>query len=179
MSLGQALVNLATHPADLLIRRWNWKSAVTSAAIRGAIFFAITLPAGRGAATGAAIVEMLFRTATSGVFGALTQALRLAEPPWAAALVTMTLLPALGQLLDFAVHWARQTPRLHHNTIAGIVFTIISALFNLYAQRHGVLIVGENNERTLAQDMRAIPGTIAGFVLLPFRALRDAFKTGR
>ncbi len=137
--------------------------------IRGIILFVVTLPAGRAVALGATLAEMIFRAILSGLFGAATQSLRNVEPAWIGVLTAMTLLPVTGQGLEFVLHWMRHTPRLQQNTIAGVLFTVVSALFNLYAQRQGVLLAGVRDQPSLWQDLRAMPATIAGFLIFPFR----------
>jgi hypothetical protein len=176
MTLIEILADVVRHPWDVLVRRWNWKSALTSAMMRGGIFFAAVVPAGRGAALSATLVEMLFRATSCGVLGSVTQQLRLAEPAWSGALAAIVVLPAVSQGGEFLVHWLRGTPRLAASSLASIIFTVVSTLFNLYIQRNGVLIVGEAGGRSLGEDLKAIPRMIAGFVSLPFRAAWKAWK---
>ncbi|HYP15063.1 MAG TPA: hypothetical protein VEQ63_14135, partial [Bryobacteraceae bacterium] len=45
-----------------------------------------------------------------------------------------------------------------------MVFTAFSTLFNLYAMRHGLLIVGEER-KSLWDDMKAMPRVLASFLL--------------
>lgn len=174
-TVGDALRDLARHPVEHLIRRWNWKSALTSAILRGAIFFAANLSAGMRAAAGAMMAEFLFRTATTGFYGAITQAFRRAEPAWLAAVTAMVLLPLASHSLEFVIHWLRGTPNLARSIAASVVFTVLSTLFNLYAMRRGVLIVGEER-KSFWEDMRAMPRIIASFLavgpLLLWRAIR-------
>ena len=42
-SLWDVLCSIVRDPIDQLIRRWNWKSAVTSSLVRAAIFFFVNL----------------------------------------------------------------------------------------------------------------------------------------
>ena len=174
-TVGEVLAELARHPVQHLVRRWNWKSALTSAVIRGGIFFAANLSAGLRAAAGAMFVEFLFRTATTGFYGAMTQAFRRAEPAWLAAATAMVLLPVVSHSLEFLIHWARGTPNLARSIAASVIFTAISTLFNLYAMRRGVLIVGEER-KTFWQDMRAMPRIVGSFLafgpLLLWRSIR-------
>jgi hypothetical protein len=67
-------------PWDALGRRWNYKSAVLSAVVRGQLFFFANLSAGPVAALNALGTEMWFRFLTAGFYGALTQAFRRVEP---------------------------------------------------------------------------------------------------
>jgi glycosyltransferase involved in cell wall biosynthesis len=52
-TVGAALKSLALNPIDHLIRRWNWKSALLSSLLRGALFFSTNLVAGWHRALGA------------------------------------------------------------------------------------------------------------------------------
>src|ERR1700693_3942182 len=65
-TVGAVLKSLALHPIDHLIRRWNWKSALLSSLLRGALFFSTNLVAGWHAALGALFAEFVFRSVTSG-----------------------------------------------------------------------------------------------------------------
>src|SRR5258708_5004903 len=65
-TVGAVLQGLLRHPAQNLIRRWNWKSAVLSSLLRSAIFFFTNLVAGWHAAMGALLAELALRAATSG-----------------------------------------------------------------------------------------------------------------
>lgn len=176
-SVASVLRRLAAHPFEYLIRRWNWKSALTSALMRGGIFFTANLSAGLNAAVAVLLTEFVFRTLTSGFYGAIIQAFRRAEPAWAAALTTMVLLPLCNHSLEFMIHWTRGTPKLARSMIASVCFTILSTLFNLYAMRKGALVVGEGRQ-SLWQDMKAMPGLIASFLaIVPVAAYRAARGT--
>jgi ABC-type amino acid transport system permease subunit len=157
------LRDLVCHPMDCLVRRWNWKAAVTSALMRGAIFFGVNLSAGLRAAFGVLLTELVFRSVTSGFYGSILQAFRRAEPAWAAALTTMVLLPVCNHTLEWLVHWSRGTPKLAQSIVASVTFTVLSTLFNLYIMRQGVLVVGQNSG-SLWDDMKRMPGLMASFV---------------
>jgi hypothetical protein len=170
--VGQILRN----PTEHLIRRWNWKSALFSPVLRALIFFFANLAAGWRAASAAALVELLYRGPTAGVYGALTQAFRRADPPWAAGLTVMLLLPLLSHSFEAMVHFWRGTPKLGTSIFASICFTALSTLFNLYAMRRGVLITGGEEEGTFFADLRRIPITIALFVAAGPQAIFHAAK---
>ena len=157
--------DIARHPYDYLVRRWNWKAGAISAVIRGCIYFATNLGAGRDAALAAMLTEFGYRTLLSGAIGSVTQALRECEPAWAAGLTALAVLPLIGHLVEFTVHFLRGTPRLGISVAVSISFTIISTLFNLYAMRRGVLVVADR-ARTLLEDLAAMPLLILGFVTL-------------
>ena len=173
--MADVLLDIVRHPYEYFVVRWNWKSALTSAILRGGIFFAANISAGWHAAVGAMAAEFAFRTVTSGFYGALTQAFRRAEPAWLAAVVAMILLPIVSHSLEFLIHHLRGTPNLRASMIASVSFTAVSTLFNLYAMRRGALIVGEGR-LSFWQDMRRMPGIVASFLAA---APKAAFRYAR
>jgi len=173
VTVEEALRAVFLRPFDTLVRRWNWKTALFSAALRAPIFFSANVSAGLREATGAAIAESVFRVLTAGIYAACTQALRRAEPAWAAALVLTIAMPFSAHVLEFLLHWLRGTHNLRGSMLGSIAFTIFSTLFNWYAMRNGALLVGEEG-RTFAHDMLRMPQLIAGFLTYPFRALAAA-----
>lgn len=152
------LADAARHPVRHFVRNWNWKASVFSAVCRAGIFFAMNAPAGLGWATRAMATEFIFRGVTSGALGSLTQALRYAEPR-AAALVV---LPALGHLAEYALHRVAGTPRLGASVTASVAFSVVTTAFNLFAMRHGALIVGPQRQ-SFAADIRRLPSLVAAF----------------
>jgi hypothetical protein len=157
------LRDLARNPARLLLGRWNWKSCVLSSLFRAAIFFFANLAAGWRAAVAAMSVELLYRGVSAGFFGALTQAFREAQPAWLAATTAALVLPLASHSIEFSVHLARGTPKLRASIISSVIFTVLSTLFNLYAMRRGVLIVGTEGG-SFAADFRALPRMVGGFL---------------
>lgn len=175
-TVSHVLYGLMAHPCDCLIAKWNWKSAFTSAVIRGLLFFATNLTAGFKAATWALLLQFLYRAATSGFWGAATQALRHAEPRWLANITVGVGFTALAHILEFLVHWLGGTVELKRSIVVSLCFTVISNLFNLYVMQRNALVVGKN-EASLWSDMRRMPGLIAGFVAWPFVSLRNRQKS--
>jgi hypothetical protein len=171
VSVAGVLSVLMRDPLRLLVRRWNWKSALLSSLFRAAIFFFANLAAGWRAAVAAMAVELLYRGISAGFFGALTQALREAQPVRLATAAAAILLPLLSHSIEFAIHLARGTPKLITSIVSSVVFTILSTLFNLYAMRRGVLISGREGS-SLAADFRALPGVMFGFLTAAPRSLR-------
>jgi hypothetical protein len=155
---------LVRHPVALVLHRWNYKSAVMSALCRGPLFFAANAAAGPEAAAGAMLAEGLFRFATSGFYGAITQAFRTAEPARDAMLVALVVLPALGHSAELLLHWLRGTPALQASITASVALTCITTAFNVFAMRRGALIVGDGSA-SLTDDLRRLPGLMAAFVL--------------
>jgi len=162
-TVGEVLIGLVRHPVDRIVRCWNWKSAVLSSATRASLFFTANLSAGLDAAFAAMLTEFVFRAITAGFYGGLTESFRRATPHWLASVTVMVLLPISTHVTEFLVHWLRGTERLTDSLTVSVVFTIISTLFNLFAMRRGVLIVGEGRG-TLLADLRQIPRLIVLFV---------------
>ena len=177
VTVWAVLGDLVRHPVHHLIRRWNWKSAATSVVLRGAIFFFANLSAGLQAAMGVLLTEFVFRTLTTGFYGSIIQAFRKAEPGWAAAIATMVILPVCNHTLELLIHWWQGTPKLKTSIIASLCFTFLSTLFNLYAVRRGVLVVGENT-KSLREDLREMPRLLASFIAIgPVTLYRYARST--
>lgn len=165
----QAVVGaLVRQPWSLVVRRWNYKSAVTSAMCRSPLFFVTNLSAGLDAAQAALVTEFLFRFATSGCYGAITQSFRHAVPVRQAMVAAMVILPLLGHSAEAAVHWWRGTSNLGASILASVALTVVSTAFNLFAMRHGVLVVGEGSG-TLIDDLRRLPGLVVSFVAFAVR----------
>jgi hypothetical protein len=161
----QVFASFFQHPVENVLRKWNWKSAVLSSALRAILFFTTNLSAGMHAALAALCTDLAFRGVSSGFYGALTEAVRDVEPPWAAAVTVMLILPLVNHSLELLVHWLRGTHNLAASILSSIALTVFSTLFNLYAMRRGVLIVGAGR-RSLARDLLHIPRLIWDFLLV-------------
>jgi len=164
MTVAAAFLHLIRNPGDMLVRRWNWKSALLSPLFRSQIFLAVNLRAGWKAAVGAMAAEFAYRALAAGFCGALTQGFRGADPPWVAGFTVAILLPLFSHSIEFLVHWLRGTPNLWASIMASAAFTAISTVFNWYAMRKGVLLVGEGSN-SLAADFRRIPRVLFEFVV--------------
>jgi hypothetical protein len=162
-TVRSVVLDLARDPVSHLVRRWNWKSATLSAAIRGTIFLLANLSAGPAAALRAMLVEILFVATTNGVYAALTQALSIANPFWAASVTVMLLVPALAHSVELLFHWIAGTPQLQQSVVASFSFSAVSALFNVFAMRRGVLIVGRSS-RSFTDDLRRLPLVFVDFL---------------
>jgi hypothetical protein len=176
ITVGDVLSNLVRHPVENLIRRWNWKSAVMSAWFRGTIFFITNISAGLTAALSAMSLESAFYISTAGFYGAITQAFRKAHPPWAATLTVMVLQPILNHSLELSLHWIGGTEKLARSITVSICFSLLSAVFNIFAMRRGALIVGEGRKSLIA-DLRQMPLIIFEFITAIPRAIWRALST--
>ncbi len=157
------LQSLLRHPFQLLVVRWNWKSALLSSVIRALIFFVVNISVGLDAALAAMNTEFLYRACTAGFYAALTQSFRHVKPEWPATLTAMVLLPLISHSLELLIHWWRGTPKLAASILASACFTAVSTAYNLFAMRQGALIVGQD-ARTLREDLRRTPGIIGKFI---------------
>jgi hypothetical protein len=175
-SVNRVFASLFREPAKYLLHRWNWKSALLSSLLRAGLFFATNLAAGFPAAMAAMKTELVFRGATSGFYGAITEAFREAEPSWAASITVMLLLPVLNHSVELLVHWMRGTQKLLPSILASMILTAVSTLFNLYVMRRGALIVG-TGRRSLASDLLRLPRLLVDFVTwLPRYLIRMASR---
>src|ERR1700736_3492628 len=172
VTIAQAFARIFREPRKYLISQWNWKSALLSSAMRVTLFFFVNLSGGWAAARAALLTELVFRGATSGFYGAITEIFRDADPPEAAALTVMVLLPLANHSLEFLVHWLRGTHNLTQSILASMLLTAFSSLFNLYLMRRGALIVG-TGRGSLASDFRRMPRLIVDFILLLPRYCRN------
>jgi hypothetical protein len=162
-TVREVFLALVRRPGELLVRQWNWKSALYSSLCRASLFLAVNLTSGWRAALGAMTAEFIYRVLSAGFYGSLTQAFRRVEPRWQATVATVTLLVAVSHTIEFLVHWARGTPNLLASIGASMAFTCLSTLFNLYAMRNGVFITGQDSN-SLLTDFRLLPGIVAGFL---------------
>jgi hypothetical protein len=173
--LPDVLASLLRRPGEMLIRRWNWKSALLSPILRSALFLGMNLSAGWDAAAAAGSTEFAYRALIAGFHGAITQSFRHVEPKWQATLTVLILMPALNHTLEFLLHWLRGTPNLAASIAASVGLTVLSTTFNLFVMRRGALVTGPGG-KPLASDLRALPGLIAAYLLaaptLVWRSLR-------
>lgn len=163
MSVIELFRQLWIEPGKMLLRRWNWKSAIFSSLLRANIFFLANLAAGWRAASGAMLAELMYRVITAGFYGALTQAFREVEPEWAASVAACVALPLVSHGLELVIHLMRHTPKLAISIITSVSFTVVSTLFNQYAMRRGALVVGPG-AGSVASDLKRVPRLIAGFI---------------
>jgi hypothetical protein len=162
--LGHVLRECVSRPVETLVRRWNYKAAITSATARALLFLAVNTSAGASTALAAAGAEFCYRATMSGFYGALTQHLGRVEPArvgWLAAVIGLPLLGHGGELL---LHWTRGTPNLGASLAASMCLTALSTSFNLFAMRRGVLVVGAPGRQTLWRDLCALPSVARDFV---------------
>ncbi|HZF41420.1 MAG TPA: hypothetical protein VE715_21530 [Blastocatellia bacterium] len=177
VSVPAALADLFLNPRRLLLL-WNWKTALLSACARGTIFFVSNLGAGLGAAISAMAVEAALFAALAGFYGALAQTFRRAQPAWAATMTVMILMPAVNHTLEYVLHNANGTEKITAGVATSISLSIFSAMFNLFAMRRGVLIVGDERA-SLIDDLRRMPRVVFDFVMAIPRAVANMVSPRR
>ncbi|HEX3101939.1 MAG TPA: hypothetical protein VHQ01_09115, partial [Pyrinomonadaceae bacterium] len=181
IAVGDVFRNLLHHPLQL-ITRWNWKSAFLAAIVRSTFYFTVYKASKESwAVTLTAVgIELAFRFLTTGVAGAIVQSFRRATPEWVATAIISISLPAITHLIEFFTHYVQEkyyadifapsANNARQKTFAiSVLFSVVSAMFNLYLMRRGVLLVGAGEEtQTLRNDFKKIPFMISEFIkILP------------
>lgn len=168
-TLGEAWSNLIKNPV-LFIRYWNYKGAILSGLMRAPIFLITYLVGKEGIklALGAALVQFIFRFFFAGVSGALIQVFRRVEPPWKALLTILLIVPLISHIFEFVLQFAFAyfTATGEHTDeaiIRSVCVSIISALFTLFIMRRNVLIVGDEESKSLFHDIIRLPVMIFEF----------------
>jgi hypothetical protein len=186
ISVFDVFSNLVQHPAQV-ITRWNWKAALLGAILRASFYFTVYRASKENwvVTLTAMLVEFVFRFVTSGVSGALIQSFRRANPAWLATAIVTVSLPVFSHSVEFITHYAQE--KYFANVFAAaendartkafaisVMFSVLSAMFNIFAMRHGVLLVGAGEEtKSLGSDLKKIPRLIAEFVsFLPIQMLK-------
>lgn len=148
---------------------WNWKSALMSAVVRGALFFFINVKAGLHAAIGAMMLESAFYVIASGFYGGITQAFRRFEPAWAGTMVIIIIIPTINHTLEYAIHKYNGTQKLSASIIASIILSALSTLFTSFAMRRGSYIAGAEGH-SFTDDMKRTPYIIVEFLtFIPYK----------
>lgn len=170
-TISEALLGVWRDPAQL-VRHWNYKGAIMSGALRAPIFLITYLVARESIklALGAALAQFIFRFIFAGVGGALIQAFRRVEPAWKALLTILLIVPVISHLLEFLVQtgFTYFTETGDHTDVAivrSICISVLSALFSLFIMRRGVMIVGEEESKSIWSDLARFPVLIFDFMM--------------
>ena len=142
-SAAGALRRIAADPVGLLVRRWNWKSALLSSLWRGLVFAVLAARGGWWAAGAAGGVEILLQAAAAGFSGAVTQAFHRVRPAWQGVGVAAILILSIQHPLEFALHGMRGTPHWRSGIMISMGFSVAAAAVNMGLMRRGYLMVGE------------------------------------
>jgi hypothetical protein len=161
VTVTDAVSRIVRHPVQTLVRRWNWKSALLSAALRGSIFFAANLASGLLTAARVLLVDAVLRIPLVGIYGAAVQTFRTVEPWWAAAAVVAVAMPLVAHIIEFVVHYEAGTPAVVASVAFSVAASVVSSWFELFAMRRGLLLVGPD-AGSLAADLRRFPAIVIG-----------------
>ena len=177
ITVGDVFSNIVRHPLQL-VTRWNWKSASLAVLVRGSIYL-VVYAVGRETTDvimTALIFEAVSRFLSTGLSGALLQSFRKAQPLWLANVICSVMLPVFTHTIEFLTHYvqenylsdtfaASQNNSFRKTFPFSVLFSVVSVLFTLYANRDGTLLVGAGKEtKTLGNDMKRIPKLIGEFV---------------
>lgn len=171
-TLRGAAWDIVRHPVYRLIRNWNWKSAVISAALRTSIFFTVNLTASWNSAVSAAVTELVYRAPMVGTLAAMSQAFRRVQPAWVGSVVMMALLPAMGHGIEFTVHWMRGTEKLTESVAVSVAFSVATTGLNYLLHRRNVFVVGHGARPFLDDLIEVAPQLFDMLLRKPMRLLR-------
>jgi hypothetical protein len=158
---------LVRHPIEMLVWRWNWKAAVMSGVMRSMIYLFTHIKEGWRAALGAMSIEFFFRLIVSGASGSLVQSFHNAAPVWLATLCVMIMLPAFSHMIEFTLHTLNGDVNKGKAIIISITFSILSAMFNLFAMRRDTLLVKDERAGSLGSDLVRMPAIDGEFMFYP------------
>ena len=85
----------------------------------------------------------------------------------------MIVVPAVTHTMEFMVHWIGGTEKLAASILASASFSAFSTLFNLFAMRRGVLIVGDERHSLLG-DLIRMPRIVYEFAAAGVAVVRRA-----
>ena len=172
--LQDLLVGIFRHPQQLILF-WNWKAAVLSMVLRCPIFFTAALQKGLGTALLTLLMESIFCALGVGLYNALVQILKDATPQWLTVVLLTVVFPGILQSLEYVLHGLRGTPHLHAAAITSLCVGATATLFNWFAMRRGVMLVGGHAEG-FGADLRRMPIIIFNFVAVLPRWLAQKFS---
>lgn len=171
--LGPVAKTLFSNPVKEILFRWNWKSAILSALLRSPIFFTAYLAQKQGLwiATGAMAVQFVFRTFFGGINGAVLQSFSKVSPAWHAVVTVPLVLAFFSHLAEFLIQSGYDLVTGSEGRSGAVIFSvgvsIVSALFNLFAMRRGVLLVRDESSQSLWRDLKQMPLIAFEFLSFP------------
>jgi Ni/Fe-hydrogenase subunit HybB-like protein len=122
-------------------------------------------------ALGAMLAQFLSRGVFGGINGAIIQAFRKVEPAWHAVLTIPLILAAFSHLIEFVVQTFYDAAAGTHGKgkaiLVSVIISVISAIFNLFAMRRGVLLVKDESGQSLWRDLIRMPWLALEFLSFP------------
>lgn len=170
-SIKGVLHYILRNPFEVAILRWHWKAALFSALFRTPIFIIAYHNKGFGVAAAAATIQFIFRTVTGGINGSIIQSFSRVEPPWHAIITVPVILAAITHVFEYLIQVYfdnyHGTDLANKAIIASVTLSVMTAIFNLFAMRRGVLLVKDEQEKSLWKDFAYIPRLIFDFMMVP------------
>jgi hypothetical protein len=172
-SIRGVTFEMLRHPFRTLILSWNWKAAIISSVLRAPIFFGAYLAQKQGLrmAFAAMSVQFVFRAITGGTNGSIIQSFSKIEPAWHAVVtipIVLTVFMHIGEWLlqagfdNFAGTKGKTTA-----VLISILASVISAGFNLFAMRRGILLVKDESQQSFWHDIKQMPWIVFELVSFP------------
>jgi hypothetical protein len=164
---------LVRHPFRTLILNWNWKAAIISSVLRAPIFFGAYLAQKQGLkmAFAAMGVQFVFRAVTGGTNGAIIQSFSKIEPAWHAVVtipVVLTVFMHIGEwFIQAGFDKYYGTKGKTTAVLISILGSVISAVFNLFAMRRGILLVKDESQQSFWRDIKQMPWIVFELVSFP------------
>lgn len=164
---------LVRHPFRSLVLNWNWKAAIISSVLRAPIFFGAYLAQKQGLkmAFAAMGLQFIFRAVTGGTNGAIIQSFSKIEPAWHAVVtipIVLTVFMHIGEwLLQAAFDSYYGTSGKTTAVLISILGSVISAVFNLFAMRRGLLLVKDESQQSFWRDIKQMPWIVFELVSYP------------
>ncbi len=184
-SVGGVALYIMRHPLEMLILRWNWKAALLSALLRAPIVFFSYFFAKDGLkmAVGAVLALSVYRLVFGGVAGAIIQSFSKVEPAWHAVVTIPLALAALSHLVEYFVlkiiDFFQGSDGTNRALLFSVLMSVISAIFNLFAMRRGILLVKDETRQSLGKDLLHMPWLFLEFISFPLVwTWRRAKKSG-
>ncbi|MGH9945904.1 MAG: hypothetical protein ACRD6X_01745 [Pyrinomonadaceae bacterium] len=172
-TISGVTLEIVRHPFRTLILNWNWKSAIISSVLRAPIFFGAYLAQKQGLwmAFAAMSVQFIFRAVTGGTNGAIIQSFSKIEPVWHAVVtipIVLTFFMHIGEwLLQSAFDSYTGTNGKTTAVLISILGSVISAGFNLFAMRRGILLVKDESQQSFWHDIKQMPWIVFELVSFP------------
>lgn len=172
-SIKGVLKYVLKHPIETLIYRWHWKSAFFSGLIRTTIFLIGYQNKGLEIALAAAGIQFVFRIIFGGIGGSIIQTFSKVKPAWHAAVAVPLFLTVVSHILEFTIQINFDsyygTNLATKTTIASITISVMSAVFNLFIMRRGVMLVKDERQQSVWKDFTYIPRLLFDFMMVPSR----------
>ena len=100
------------------------------------------------------------------------------------------MLPLFSHIVEYITHYAQEnmfqtifaaaeTAARKRAFAVSVFVSVLSALFNLFMMRHGVLLVGAGEEtRSLGSDLKMIPRLVVEFIAYLPKQILKSFRSG-